>query len=262
MLALIAGHGRLPKVLVDTLETRPLIVSVDGFPPDDVVPDKTFRVEKIGTLLAELGDMGVTEVCLAGSISRPRLDPSELDAATLPLVPRMMQAVQSGDDAALRTVLEFFSEAGFAIKSAQEFVPALLPPKGFLTKATPSEAAQRDAARASEIVAAMGTVDTGQSCVVSAGQALSLEGKFGTDWMLDSLRHRPDGSGGILFKAPKPDQDRRVDLPAIGPGTVSGVLAAGLDGVVIEEDGVMVLDLDDTIAAADEAGVFLWVRAA
>ena len=110
---------------------------------------------------------------------------------------------------------------------------------------------------------AVGPADIGQGCVVVAGQALAIEALGGTDWMLDSLagNRRPAGpSGGILYKAPKPGQDRRADLPVIGPQTMAGVKAAGLSGIVIEEGGVIVLDQAATIGAADAAGLFLWVR--
>jgi len=33
-----------------------------------------------------------------------------------------------------------------------------------------------------------------------------------------------------------------------------------LDGIVIEAGGVMVVDLEATIAALDAAGLFLWIR--
>ncbi|MEC7258771.1 MAG: LpxI family protein, partial [Pseudomonadota bacterium] len=87
----------------------------------------------------------------------------------------------------------------------------------------------------------------------------------GTDWMLRSLTGEGahDGPrGGILFKAPKAGQDRRFDMPAIGVDTVRAAQAAGLDGIVLAAGGVMVLDAPAVIAAADTAGLFLWVRAA
>ena len=68
------------------------------------------------------------------------------------------------------------------------------------------------------------------------------------------------GRGGVLFKAPKPDQDRRVDLPTIGPETARGVVVAGLDGIVIADRGVMVLDQQKVRDTLDRAGLFLWVR--
>jgi DUF1009 family protein len=91
------------------------------------------------------------------------------------------------------------------------------------------------------------------------------------DWMLDSadallgsaadwLSNGAALGTGFLYKAPKPGQDRRADLPVIGPGTAQAVAAAGLSGIVIEAGGVMVLDRASTLDALDTAGLFLWVR--
>ena len=68
------------------------------------------------------------------------------------------------------------------------------------------------------------------------------------------------GARGVLYKAPKPGQDRRIDLPAIGPGTVERAAAAGLAGIAVEAGGVMILGFAATVAAADAAGLFLWAR--
>jgi len=260
VLALIAGQGRLPAVLVDALPEMPYIASPEGFDPDFLVPDRRFRLEHLGTVIEELKALGVSEVCFAGSVTRPAVDPAEIDAATLPLVPRIMAALQQGDDSALRVLLAIFEDAGLTIVAADDLSPALLPRSAVFTSRRPDDQNRRDAVRAAQVVDRMGELDIGQSCVVHAGQVLAVEGMFGTDWMLASLRARPDGAGGIFYKAKKPGQDRRVDLPVVGVSTVAGVAAAGLDGIVVEEDGVMVLDLAAVERAADEAGVFFWVR--
>lgn len=260
MLALIAGQGALPGVLVASLETAPLVASLEGFPPEGLSPDISFRIEHLGSLLKQLQERGVREVCFAGAIRRPPIDPSQIDSATMPLVPKMMTAIQAGDDAALRTVLEIFGEAGFAVKAAHEIAPELLPDAGSLTQRQPDRDWDEEAIRARKAIAAMGQADIGQSCVVHRGQVLAMEGSFGTDWMLESLANRPDDGGGLFFKAPKPGQDRRIDLPVIGPETVAKAARAKLDGIAIEHEGVMVLDQEATIAAANEAGLFLWVR--
>jgi DUF1009 family protein len=294
VLALVAGQGALPGLV---LGARPdaLVCELEGFPSGLVAQPKVFRIERLGSFLADLRASGVTEVCFAGRVGRPRLDPVLLDAATLPLVPRMMAALAEGDDAALRVVLAFFVEAGFAIRGAHEIVPGLLPAPGVLTAMQPGPQAERDVARAVKAHAAMAAADVGQALVVAEAQVIAVEAQPGTDWMLTSLLARdpvfaPTGGlfddplgvaadifggpaqgprprrdpalpkGGLLYKAPKPGQDRRVDLPAIGPETIRGAATAGLDGVVIEADGVMILDRAAAIAAADRAGLFLWVR--
>ena len=116
---------------------------------------------------------------------------------------------------------------------------------------------------------ALGAVDVGQGAVVAQGLCLGVEALPGTDAMLDFVAHtgatlRPDpkGARGLLYKAPKPGQDRRVDLPAIGPATVAQAAAAGLAGIAWAAGGVLLLDRAATIAAAQESGLFLWSREA
>jgi hypothetical protein len=259
MLALFAGTGGLPPALLARLGTRPLVFSLDGHAPQGIAPDIVFRVERLGTLIADLKARGATEVCFAGAVTRPAVDPAMIDAATLPLVPVLQRALASGDDGALRGLIAVFEGAGLSVRAAHEIAPDLLPEAGVLT-GTVAPGHEADAARGEAVVAAMAAADVGQACVVNAGQALAIEGMFGTDWMLASLAARPDGRGGLLYKAPKPGQDLRIDLPTIGPRTVEGAAGAGLDGIVIEAGGVIVLDPDKTVAAAERHGLFLWVR--
>lgn len=258
MLALVAGQGKLPTLLAERAAPQ-RIVALDGFPPDNVLPDETFRIETLGSLIADFTDRGIEQVVFAGSIARPPLDPARIDAKTLPLVPRMMAALQSGDDAALRIVLGFFEEAGLKVVGAQQLVPELLPAVGCLTLRAPETAHVRDLTRAREVIAALGDTDIGQGTVVLGGQVLALEGAFGTDWMLDSLRDRPDAGGGVFFKGPKPGQDRRIDLPTIGPETIRRAAEARLDGIVVEAGGVFVLDVEACVETANKAGLFLEV---
>ena len=63
----------------------------------------------------------------------------------------------------------------------------------------------------------------------------------------------------MLYKAPKAGQERRIDLPVIGPETMAQAAQAGLAGVAIVQGGVVALDLPDVIAEADRLGLFLWV---
>ena len=261
MLALIAGQGALPKLLADTSEAPPLIASLARFPPDTLQPDLTFRIETLGTALETLKERGVTEVCFAGALRRQPIEPTEIDAATMPLVPRMAEALKQGDDAALRTVIAIFEEAGLTVKAPHDIAPDLLPDPGILTEAPPRETDEADVARAADVLAALAPADVGQGCVVHRRQVLAVEGHYGTDWMLGTLEHRPDAStGGTFYKAPKAGQDRRIDLPTIGPETVHAAADARLYGIAIEAGGVMMIDRQTCVDIADQAGLFIWVR--
>lgn len=260
MLALVSGRGSLPARVAAAQAQRPLICVLDGFAPDDLAADLTFRLEHLGTLLATLTERGVTEVCFCGAIERPALDPAALDAATLPLVPVMMQAMGAGDDGALRAVMALFESKGFHIRAAHDLAPEILAPEGLLAGDAPGAQSLSDIARADAVLGALAPHDVGQSCVVGAGQIWGIETTGGTDHMLRTLPDRVRDAGAVLVKAPKAGQDLRADMPAVGPETVDGIAAAGLLGLVVDAGAVILLDPEDTRARAEAAGVFVWAR--
>mgnify|MGYP000282732076 CR=1 FL=1 len=262
MLAIIAGQGNLPREVARAVKSRPLICAMQGSEPDCIDAEITFRLEHFGSFLERLKSAGVTEICLAGAVTRPPIDPAAIDAATLPLVPVIQEALASGDDGALRAFMGLMENAGFALCAAHEAAPDLLMEKGVPTRIQPGELDRSDAERGAEVVAAMSAADIGQSCAIRSRQAIAIENIFGTNWMLQSLENRPDGQGGVLFKAPKPDQDRRADLPTIGPETVELAARAGLSGLVLEAKGVIVLEQQAVIDTCDRLGLFLWLRPA
>ena len=263
-LALIAGRGRLPALIAEAVPGA-LVCEMEGVPADAPGERMRWRVERLGTLLGGLRGRGVERVCLCGALHRPRLDLAAVDGATLPLLGRIAAALPRGDDATLRAAVAIFEEAGLRVVAPHEVRPDLMPPEGVL-EGEVSEGARRDAERAAAILDALGAADVGQACVVAQGQCLAVEALPGTDHMLGVVAklgaaHRPDPGGGrgVVMKAPKRSQDRRVDLPAIGPETMREAAAANLAGVVIEAGGVLTLDLDATRRAAREAELFLWV---
>lgn len=264
--AIIAGRGALPAALVAALPDRPFIAALDGFAPEGLVADITFRVERLMPFFRHLEDAGVSRVCFAGAVQRPRLDPSLFDPQTATIVPRLLAALGQGDDATLREVLALFEEAGFALTGVAELAPSLVPVAGVLC-GTVTDRDRADAARAAAIVAALGRVDVGQGAVVQQGLCLAVEALPGTDAMLAGVAGLPDGlrpdaarGRGVFFKAPKPQQDRRIDLPTLGPATVQQVAKAGLGGIAFDAGGVICLSLDEMIAEAGRHNLFLWAR--
>lgn len=273
-LAIVAGRGDLPRMLAEECrrQGRPYhLVIFEGIRLDWVAGHPVIPAvyEKPGRLFAALRQAGCTEIVFAGGIRRPRLSLSRFDFKAVTLAPRLFRALASGDDAALRIVAGIFEDEGLKIVAAHQILADLIVGEGVLTRVAPSEADRRDAARAAEIAEALGRVDVGQGAVVAQGICLGLESIQGTDAMLDMVarsaadfRPDPDGARGVLLKAPKPGQDWRSDLPAIGPGTVEAAHRAGLAGVVVQAGGVLILGRGETIARADDLGLFIWGRPA
>jgi DUF1009 family protein len=264
--ALIAGRGGLPAALVAAMADRPLIAAMEGFPPEGLTPDLSFRIERVVPFLNVLTDAGVEQVVFAGAVQRPRLDPALLDPQTVQILPRLMAGIQAGDDATLRAVIGLFEDAGIAVVGVADLAPSLLPGAGVLAgEITPRDEA--DATRAAAIVLALGGVDVGQGAVVQQGLCLGVEALAGTDALLSGVAVLPAGlrpdaarGRGLLWKAPKPGQDLRIDLPTLGPGTVRAAAAAGLGGIAWAAGGVILLDPAAMQAEARARGLFLWAR--
>ncbi|OYU40288.1 MAG: phosphatidate cytidylyltransferase [Pseudorhodobacter sp. PARRP1] len=261
-LAIIAGQGALPAALAATLAEPPFVCALDGFTPAGLPVDQVFRVERLALFLRFLEDQGVTRVIFAGAVQRPRLDPSLFDPQTAQMVPRLLAAMQAGDDATLRAVVAIFEEACFEVVGVEAIAPALLPQAAVLAgEITPQHEA--DATRAATITAALGAVDVGQGCVVAGGLCLAVEALPGTDAMLKSLAQIPASlrpKGGVFYKSAKPGQDRRMDLPTMGMETLRLVAEAGLAGVAFEAGSVICLDLPQMIAFAQAQNLLLWAR--
>lgn len=273
-IAIIAGRGRLPGEIARTVEAgggSVILAALEGVDLDGALATARhvlrFRLERLAGLFTDLRAAGVDRVVMAGGIERPGFNPAWLDLRTAAMVPRILSALRSGDDAALRVAADLFEREGFAVIGVHDLVPGLLPDAGTPTRRQPGAADRADAARAEAIVAALSPADVGQAAVVAQGVALAVEAAPGTDRMLawvaavaGAWRPDPDGARGLLYKGPKIGQERRMDLPTIGPDTVRAVEAAGLGGIVIEAGGVLVVDRDAVVAACDAAGLFLWVR--
>ena len=263
-LAILAGHGALPQILA-AANPQSLFVSFEGVDVD--VPKGRHLAasfNQFGALFDGLRAAGITQVVFAGAMTRPALNPAAFDAKMHTLAPRLMAAMAGGDDGLLREIVAVFEGEGFSVIGAHQAVPDLVVQAGLLAGPAPSDADHKDAARGMDILRALGPVDVGQGVVVAAGLCLGVETLQGTDAMLgfvantpDHLRKNKNGAKGVYVKAPKQGQDLRVDMPAIGPDTVTSAVDAGLAGIVISAGNVLVLERAKVINQATAAGLFL-----
>ena len=261
-LAIVAGSGDIPFALAETLagEGKPVVI----FPIIGAADEGRlagFRHHWVG--LGQLGRFmrlaraeGCREIVFIGGLKRPRWWALRLDFAGVMYLPRIIAALRGGDDHLLRNIGRIFEDEGFVLRGAHEFAPQVVMPAGVLTARQPSQADYSDIALGLRRLHANGPFDLGQAVVVASGEVLGLEGADGTDALLRRAR-RSGTPAGVLVKAPKPAQDRRYDLPAIGPTTVAGVVDAGLSGIAVVAGGGVVAESARMIEAANLAGIFI-----
>jgi len=272
--AIIAGGGTLPLQLAESCRQsgRPyLVLAVEGFADPAVAdhPHEWVGLASFGRMTKLMRAAACEDVIFSGIITRPDFSRIKPDLGTLKRLPRIVAAARGGDNQLLTAVVSVFEEDGFRVVGAHEVATELLAPQGAIGRHQPTEENLADMKRGIEVVHAMGRFDIGQGAVVCDQLVLAVEAMEGTDRMLERcatlprhIRGSERNRKGVFVKAPKPKQERRVDLPTIGPHTVERVKAAGIAGIAVEAGGTLVLDREETVARAESAGIFLYGFAA
>lgn len=221
-------------------------------------PHAICRLGAVGLIRRQLDAAMCRDIVMVGNVRRPSLLELRPDAEAARLLARMGRAVFAGDDGVLAAITRVLTEEGYRVLGAHEVLREALGPAGLLTRLDADAQARSDIARGIAVARALGGVDVGQGCIVQQGLVLAVEAAEGTDAMIDRCREltRP-GPGGVLVKLVKPGQERRADLPTIGPDTVARAAAAGLRGIAFEAGGTLIADRAAMVAAADTAGLFV-----
>jgi UDP-2,3-diacylglucosamine hydrolase len=264
VLGLIAGTGRLPQQLIEACKAanRPIFVLAFDESADpallDGVPHAVVSLGSVGEALDRLRAANVQEIVMAGRIGRPALTDLRPDLAGVRLLGRLGAGLFAGDDAMFKVIVSFLEDEGFTVIGSGDVLKDLLAPEGVMGRIHPDTQHMADIALGFKAAKLLGTLDIGQAVVVENGYVLGLEAAEGTDSLLERCALlKKDPSGGVLIKARKPQQEVRVDLPAIGPKTIETVHACGMRGVAVEAGGSIIIDREETVARADALGVFL-----
>jgi len=242
------------------------IVAIRGEAPEEIerFPHTWIRWVEVGKLFAALDDNGCNDLVIIGGVNRPDLVNVKFDLAGLKALPFIFSLSKGGDDHVLSRIVRYLEDKGYRVHGAGDVAPDLLAGVGRLGNKTPSADDRADIEVGFKVVSALGRLDIGQAAVVAKGHVLAVEAAEGTDAMLvrcaelrRSGRTGRHTHAGVLVKAPKPGQEERVDLPTIGPDTVRNAAAAGLAGIAVAADRVLVAERAAAIETADRLGLFL-----
>jgi len=269
-LAIICGGGSFPGAVADAAirrGRRPVLFALKGWADPQLIERYAHHwiaIGQLGRFLRLAQAEHCREVVIIGTLVRPPLRQIRLDWRTIGLMPRIARSFRGGDNRLLSAVASMIEDGGVRVVGVEEVAPEIVMPDGVLGHYQPSARDRADIARALRVIAALGAFDVGQAAVVADGHVLAVEAAEGTDSMLARVAElrrlgrvaTPLGVG-VLVKAPKLRQDRRIDLPAIGPQTVENVSHAGLAGLAVAAGGTIIAEAGQAVPAADLAKIFL-----
>ncbi len=270
-LAIVCGGGAVPIAVAEAVKRRgrPVVLfPVRGWA--DPVAVAPYRHHWMALVQAgrfeRLARMErCRDVVFVGTAVRPPLLSLRFDWTTLMLLPRLYRSYRGGDDHLLSSIARTCEDRGFHILGAHEVAPEILMPAGNVGSLAPTSRDLADIARGRALLRAIGPFDVGQAVVVADNHVIAVEAAEGTDGMLARIAELRAGGRvstpvgvGALVKAPKPDQDRRIDLPTIGPTTVTEAARAGLAGVAVAAGSAIIAEPAEVAKAADAARVFVY----
>ncbi len=260
-IGLIAGGGRFPILFADSARRaghRVVAVAHKG-ETDHALAGHVDAISwvKLGQLshvVDALKQGGARETVMLGAITKARLFLDAWpDAAGLKL---MAQVAVRSDDNLLRAIARHLEEQGLPVVDPMPFLQDRLAPEGVLGKHPPDEEEMADARYGLELARGIGRLDLGQTVVVKKRIALAVEVIEGTD---ACIRRGGDlaREGAVVVKAVKPDQDRRFDLPAVGPDTVETLREVKGRVLAVEAGATLMMDLERMVERADKARIVL-----
>ena len=258
-IGLIAGGGRFPLLLAESARAAGhRVVAVAHVNQTDkalepLVDACTWvKLGQFGKVLEALRAGGAEGVVMLGGITKARFfRDAMLDGLGVKLLAQV--AVRS-DDNLLRTFARFLEEQGLPVVDPTPYLADRLAPEGVLGRHQPTEEEWADARFGLELARAIGRLDLGQTVVVRQRCGVAVEALEGTDACI-----RRGGElakeGAVVVKAVKPHQDRRFDLPAVGPDTIDTMREAGCRVLAVEAGATLVMDQAEMIRRADKAKI-------
>lgn len=266
-IGLIAGEGKMPIYIAQKAHAKGyevVVVAVKGNAFAQDYPHAhaftTLRLGQMGAAIQFFKKNGVSRVIMAGRVQHGSIFTNlmpDLRGARFLASLKTMQTKHI-----LSRVIEEFKKDGLEFASSASFLEDFLPPKGVLSKRTPTAEEQQAIDFGFHTAKQIAALDIGLTCVVSQSAVIAVEGMEGTDRCIRRAgelvrEHAQKKSVVAVVKVARPNQDDRFDLPVIGKGTIESVVAAGFSILAFEADKTLVMDLEDVIRLADQHKICL-----
>lgn len=261
-LGIVAGGGYLPERLVAFCKVQNIPYFLIGFAghtnPDllSTSDSRLMRLGEAGSIVRILKEQNIHDLILIGSIERPSLWDLRPDFYTAAFFTSIGFRTL-GDDGLLRAIRRKLEGDGFIIHGIHELIPDLLMKAGNMTRVVPDTMQMESITLGLTAARDLGRADIGQAVVVRGDAVVGRETVKGTDALIRLCGKSPMGRGQILVKTCKPQQDRKLDLPTIGPNTVRLCSEMGFAGIAAEAGSVLVVDEHEMLRLADEKNIFV-----
>lgn len=265
---IVAGWGSFPVHAAERLRANRcdvITAGLKGHAGDEVrrasSTYRPFGVLKLGAMLRYFRKAQVEHVVFAGKVFKDRIvhngrgwvgHAPDLTCIRVLGGSFITRTRDGRDDTILTAIADEFARQNMPVLTIHQCAPDLLVEAGQIGSVRASRNQTQDIDFGWNIAKQMGRLDVGQSIIVKDQMVLAVEAVEGTDALIRRSESICPRGGFSLVKVAKPGQDMRFDVPTIGVQTVKRMAACGGRAIGIDADKTILVDRDETIAAANE----------
>jgi DUF1009 family protein len=212
------------------------------------------RLSEAGAVLAALQTEGIGAVVFSGKFWMTDLLHERRPDATLAGL--KTEAGAMTDANLVRVVVTTLGRMGIELLDQRPFLGDWMGRSGCWSSRAPSEAEWADVRRGLAVARLVSDAGVGQAVVVKQGAVTAVEATEGTS---ETIRRglAQAGPGAVVVKAAAREHDYRFDTPGVGPETIEVAAAGGAAVLAVEAERVLVLDRDECLRIANQAGMAL-----
>jgi DUF1009 family protein len=248
VLGLVAGDGRLPFALARAARAegyRVVAVSHSGVTDPGLAAEvdvlSWVKIGQLKKMAAAFRAEGVSRALFAGGLAkggalrnaRPDLEAVKLWAGLR----------DKGDDRLLKAIADWFDRQGITIVGPAGLLRGCFAERGLIAGPKPTAADLEEVARGADLCRTLGRLDIGQTVALRDGMVLAVEAMEGTDACVERAGTILDRA--VVVKMLKPGQDRRFDLPTVGPRTIETLGRAKARLLAVEAGSTLLLEREE-----------------
>lgn len=257
---LIAGNGRFPILALESArglghEVVAIAIREEAAPEVERLAARCHWISlgQLGRLIEICKEEGITELVMAGQVKH-----ASIYSAIRPdwrLFKLLASLPSKNTDGLIGGVARVLADEGIRLLDSTALLKPLLASDGAMTRRKLTSAEQADVAYGRRVGNALAGFDVGQSVAICERACVALEAMEGTDAMLERAASLVNGRPITLVKVSRRRGHLLFDVPVAGLRTVEVMRKCGATALAVDAGRTLLLDRDELLARADEAGI-------
>ena len=258
-LGIIAGNGVYPRLLADAARkagVKKIVVAAFTGETDPALEQHAdllewMRVGQLNRLLKFFRAQEIRHAMMAGQIAPKNLFDLRPDWKALMLLGKIKQR---NAESIFAAIAEELAKVNVDLLPATTFLEHSLATSGPISGPKLSRNEEDDVDLGWKIAKEIARLDIGQTILVRSGTVVAVEALEGTN---DAIRRGGElaGSGAVMVKVAKPNQDMRFDVPVIGVETMRVAAEAKLRVIAVEAGKTLLLERDAIVDLANHSKI-------